>query len=1105
MRFRSAEDGLITALRHWRSPSETGTHVGRIWDAQGTQLAAVTFQNESGSGWQEQALATPLAIQSNTDYVVSVNINGFFPISYDVFDTPVVNGDLTGVANGNNGVFGTPGSFPTSSYRNSNYFRDVVFVAGGVPTLSVVSGDNQSGAAGTALAQPLVVALNDSGGNPVVGETVSFTVTGGGGSVSAASVVTGASGQASTVLTLGSSVGANTVQASAPLAGNVSFTATATAGAPASVVVVSGDGQTGTVGQALANPLVAEARDGNGNAVAGATVTFAVTAGGGVVSPTSVTTAANGRASTVLTLGTAPGTNTVSASVAGAGSVSFNATGVLDPGSAASIEMVSGDGQSAAVGTALSPFVVLVRDDSGNPLPGVSVGFALTAGGGSLSTASAVTDSGGEASTVLTLPTIPGSSTVSATAGAAGSVPFTATATAGAPAALVLTPASANGAIGTPVAYQATIEDQFGNVVTSAGGTVNFTASGIAGSFSPGASVAPVAGVASVDFTPGAGGSGTITAAYAGVSNASASIQVVVGSLSILSGDGQWGAVGSPLAAPFVVEVLNGAGNPVSGVTVTFALTEGGGSLSASTDVTASNGQASTVLTLSQAKGPRIVQASATGYGAVQFTASGYATSNAITIENQNQGSTGWKMTNPVSQSNPEIMGYAGATSVNRGDAIDFKISLAQVGSYTIDVYRLGYYAGTGGRLMQSSGTQGGTAQPACLITDTATRLVECSWSTSYTLQVGSNWTSGFYVAKLTRSGSGRQSQIWFVVRDDSGNADVLFQSSFTTFLAYNHFGSVDRHSLYGFNSTGGQRALKVSFDRPLGQVTTDQGRYDNVFDYEHSMIRWMESQGYDISYVTNVDVHENPNQLSNHRVFLSVGHDEYWSEEMRNAVEQALDDGVNLGFFSANTAFWRVRFESASSGGANRVMVCYKDPLAVDPIAPTYLWRGPENSRPENALLGVMYTGDNSFDRYGGAGFVIANSADSYFAHTGLQNGDILPGLVGFEWDSLVPNGQTPPGLVVLGESPVQPTLIAPELPPGTDTSVSHAVRYTAGSGGKVFSTGSIQFMWVLDHSVVPGWAQPKTDARGKQFVINILLDMGARPATPDAQVVLP
>jgi hypothetical protein len=323
--------------------------------------------------------------------------------------------------------------------------------------------------------------------------------------------------------------------------------------------------------------------------------------------------------------------------------------------------------------------------------------------------------------------------------------------------------------------------------------------------------------------------------------------------------------------------------------------------------------------------------------------------------------------------------------------------------------------------------------------------------------------------------------------------------------LAYNHFGSVDRHSLYGFNSSGGQRALKVSFDRPLGQVTTDQGRYDNVFDYEHSMIRWMESQGYDISYVTNVDVHENPNQLSNHRVFLSVGHDEYWSEEMRNAVEQALDDGVNLGFFSANTAFWRVRFESASSGGANRVMVCYKDPLAVDPIAPTYLWRGPENSRPENALLGVMYTGDNSFDRYGGAGFVIANSADSYFAHTGLQNGDILPGLVGFEWDSLVPNGQTPPGLVVLGESPVQPTLIAPELPPGTDTSVSHAVRYTAGSGGKVFSTGSIQFMWVLDHSVVPGWAQPKTDARGKQFVINILLDMGARPATPDAQVVLP
>jgi hypothetical protein len=599
--------------------------------------------------------------------------------------------------------------------------------------------------------------------------------------------------------------------------------------------------------------------------------------------------------------------------------------------------------------------------------------------------------------------------------------------------------------------------------------------------------------------------------ANAGPAREIASALAATGSLSIVRGDGQSGIVGSALATRFVVLVRNGAGRPVSGVRVVFALTQGGGRLSPTTKITGSNGRAASRLTLSEATGPRIVQASATGYGAVQFTAFGNANgnpnpgSNPIVIENQNGGSSGWRMSNPVSQSNPEIMGYADATSVNRGSVIDFKISLAQAGNYNIEVFRLGYYGGAGGRLLHSSGTQSGRAQPACRITNAATRLIECSWSTSYTLQVRNNWTSGFYVAKLTRSGSGRESQIWFVVRDDSSRSEVLFQSSFTTFLAYSNFGSADRHSLYDFNSTGGRRALKVSFDRPFGQVTTDQNRYDNVFDYEHSMIRWMESQGYDISYVTNLDVHENPNQLSNHRVFLSVGHDEYWSEEMRNAVEQALDRRVNLGFFSANTGYWRVRFESASNGGANRVMVCYKDPLAADPIAPTYLWRGPQNSRPENALMGVMYTGDDSYDRYGGADFIVANSSDPYYAHTGLRNGDRLPGLVGFEWDSLVPNGYAPRRLVVLGRSPVQPTTIAPELPPGTDTGVSHAVRYTAGSGAKVFSTGSIQFMWVLDHSVVPGRFRPKEDVRGKQFVVNALLDMGARPATPDAQLVLP
>lgn len=713
MKLQSAKSGQITAIRYWKAASETGTHVGRIWASSGAVLATVTFSNETASGWQQQALNTPVNIQANTTYVVSVNINGFFADTHSGLASSVVNGNLSSVADGNNGVYGSPGSLPTNSYLNSNYFCDVVFVASSAssnPTITKVSGDNQSGTAGTALPNPLVVQIKDSAGNPQAGTTVSF----------------------------------------------------------------------------------------------------AVTTGGGSVSPTSAVTNANGQANTVLTLGTTAVTNTVSATVSGVGTVSFSAT----------------------------------------------------------------------AKTTAT---------------------------------------------------------------------------------------------------------------------------------------------------------------------------------------------------------------------------------NSIYLENQKTGTTAWKITN---QATTEIAGYAGATSINRGGSLPIKVSLAQAGQYTIDVYRLGFYAGTGGRLLFSSGLLNGVTQPVCTVTDSSTRLVECNWSTSYTLTVGSDWTSGLYIAKLTDQTTGKQSQVWFVVRDDSSTSNVLFQSSFTTLQAYNNFGG---YSLYAFNSINGQSAFKVSFDRPFSETTTESSEYNHLLRWERNMVRWMESQGYDISYVTNLDVHTNPQLLRQHKVFLSVGHDEYWSMEERNGVEKARDAGVNLGFFSANTAYWRVRFENSSSGTPNRVMACYKNAWAQDPVAPTNKFRSPQNNRPENALLGVMYTGDrdelysntgSSNPNYGGYDFVVTNSTDPYYANTNLHDGDALSILVGFEWDAIVNNGFTPSGLVVLSQSPVNPSNLDTDLPSATNTQISNAVRYTAASGAKVFSTGSIQWMWGLDSdSVNP----PRQDVRAQQFAVNVLADLGAKPLTPASNIVVP
>lgn len=585
-----------------------------------------------------------------------------------------------------------------------------------------------------------------------------------------------------------------------------------------------------------------------------------------------------------------------------------------------------------------------------------------------------------------------------------------------------------------------------------------------------------------------------------------------VPTIAKVSGDNQTGTISTALPNPLVVQVKDSAGNPQAGVTVNFAVTGGGGSVSPTSAVTNTNGQASTVLTLGTTGGvTNTITATAAGIDSVTFTAftaRGNPTNpNPIFLENQKPGSTNWKILNNSYARNGEIAGYAGATSVNKGGSLPLKVSLGSTGQFTIDVYRLGYYGGAGGRLVVSSGALSGTTQPACSF-DSTTRLVECNWTTSWTVSVGTDWTSGLYIAKLTDQNSGKQSHIWFVVRNDSSTSDILFQSSFTTLLAYNTYGG---YSLYGFNSVGGQRAFKVSYDRPFSSASIRPEETESALRWEYHMIRWLESQGYDVSYVTNMDVQANPQSLRQHKVFLSVGHDEYWSLEERNAVEQARDAGVNLAFFSANTAYWRVRFENSSTGGANRTMVCYKENWAQDPVAPTNKFRSPQNNRPENALLGIMYTGsavwkywlyDTDRSYYGGFDFVVSNSNDPYYANTNLNNGDKLFGLIGHEWDTVINNGAAPSNLVILAESPVSPAGIDEDLPPGTNTQLSHAVRYTAASGAKVFATGSIHWMLGLDSD---GINPNGEDLRAKQIAVNVLADMSARPQSPDVNIIVP
>jgi hypothetical protein len=458
---------------------------------------------------------------------------------------------------------------------------------------------------------------------------------------------------------------------------------------------------------------------------------------------------------------------------------------------------------------------------------------------------------------------------------------------------------------------------------------------------------------------------------------------------------------------------------------------------------------------------------------------------NPTVLENEKEGSPDWEITAPAEAE--EIEGYASATSVERGGAIDLFVSTLDPG-YRIDVFRMGWYGGAGARRVAGPIARPGIRQPMPP-PDPATGLVECRWREPYrlpTADASGPWPSGVYLARLTASPSGRQAYIVFVVRDDERRSALLFQSSVTTYAAYNNWGG---RSLYAFNS-GGRPARKVSFDRPYAMspygVRLD-GAGDFLRRWEYNTLRWLERDGYDVAYLTDVDTHARADLLPRHRVFLSVGHDEYWSWAMREHVEAARDRGVHLAFLGANACFWQIRFEPGASGVPDRTVVAYKDAVAADPVAAdpsearraTGRWRDTPTVRPESALIGIMYVADPV------DGDVVVDEAEHWaFAGTGLRKGSELPGLLGYEVDAVADG--SPPGLRRLGHSPFT-------RPTGETGYADMAIHESAG-GALVFATGSMQWSWGLDGYNAPRWHADRVSAAAQRITRNVLEQMLAR-----------
>ena len=274
---------------------------------------------------------------------------------------------------------------------------------------------------------------------------------------------------------------------------------------------------------------------------------------------------------------------------------------------------------------------------------------------------------------------------------------------------------------------------------------------------------------------------------------------------------------------------------------------------------------------------------------------------NAIACENSKPGSPAseWDISGA---GDSDIQGFATEISVNAGQPISFKVD-TNAANYTIGIYRTGWYQGLGARkIADVTPSALRQTQPQCR-SDVTTELYDCgTWAVSATWQVPATAVSGVYIALLTRPDNGGQSHITFIVRYDGSHSDVVFQTSDTTWQAYNSYGG---SNFYEGAANG--RAYKISYNRPFNTRGGPDGR-DFYFSNEYPLVRFLEKNGYDVSYISGLDTDRNGALLLNHKVFLSVGHDEYWSGAQRANVEAARDAGVNLQFLSGNEMYWRTR-----------------------------------------------------------------------------------------------------------------------------------------------------------------------------------------------------
>ena len=448
-----------------------------------------------------------------------------------------------------------------------------------------------------------------------------------------------------------------------------------------------------------------------------------------------------------------------------------------------------------------------------------------------------------------------------------------------------------------------------------------------------------------------------------------------------------------------------------------------------------------------------------------------------MATENQRPGTTAWQISQLGAPD--AIEGWADHVSAANGDRVRLFVSTTAP-RFRVEAYRMGWYGGLGGRLVWRSSQLPGRRQAPPVRTP-GTNMLATRWRPSLTVTVGPAWPPGDYLFKLVADGG--QRYVPLTVRDDASRAALVIQNDVTTWQAYDLWGGYDLYQ--GPDGSAATRSRVVSYDRPYDPAGEGAGDF---LGNEYPLVRLVEALGLDVTYWTDLDLHEHPERLLAHRALVSLGHDEYWSTRMRRGAEAARDHGVNLAFLGANAVFRHIRLQP-SPIGPDREEVNYKpwsardDPAwRTDPAQVTTDWREPPLRDPESRLHGDLYE-CNPVDAAG----VVVDPAGWLFAGAGVRVGTLLPGLVGPEYDRVQAGASRPAGVELLLHSPVRCRGRA---------SFADATYYTAPSGAGVFDSGTSSWVCQLQVGCAGGRRSSLTARIVRAATVNLLQVFASGPA---------